>query len=173
MVENRSVTAEKVQSPRRQFEIPRPQQPTAFEHGRVVGRVCGILFDFVEKNELGVICGAATGFRTSGDSEALRSPDVAFVRADRVARIPVDGYADFAPDLAVEVVATDDSFSSVDDKVRCWLDSGSRQVWVLVPQTRRVIVYRGNQPLLNLGEADDVPGGDVLSGFRVAAGRFF
>jgi Uma2 family endonuclease len=75
------------------------------------------------------------------------------------------GYADVAPDLAVEVLSPDDRAGEVLAKVSDWLRAGCQLVWVIDPDRRVARVYRadGSESLTSGGAALD--GEDVLPGF--------
>jgi Uma2 family endonuclease len=47
-----------------------------------------------------------------------------------------------APDLAVEVLSPGDRYGDVLEKVREYLDNGTRLVWVIDPGKRTAVVYR-------------------------------
>lgn len=81
-----------------------------------------------------------------------------------------DTYIEIAPDLIVEVVSPSDIFSSIQRKVREYLDRGVRLVWVVDPENRELSIYRPQQRPLILTEGETVTGEDVLPGFtcRVA-----
>src|SRR5207249_4631011 len=101
-----------------------------------------------------------------------RYPDLAFVRKDRLpANLDTD--ADFAPDLAVEVVSGSDTFGDVDAKVRRYLDSGVRLVWLVDPVVRTVTSYAPDRPPRIYTEADDLAGEAVLPDLRIAVRTLF
>ena len=53
------------------------------------------------------------------------------------------------PDLAVEVVSPNDSFSDVEEKALAWLVAGTQVVWIVDPQ-RHVTVYRDRDDIVVL-----------------------
>ncbi len=63
--------------------------------------------------------------------------------------------------------------ATVAAKVLEWLDAGCRQVWVLYPKLRRVVVHLPDGVNRTLGEDDELDGGDVLPGFRVPVAELF
>jgi Uma2 family endonuclease len=89
--------------------------PTGFEHGIVSARIAQILNDFVRARGLGYICGAETGFILQRNPDTVRAPDVAFVRKEKVSTLPTS-FAEFAPDLAVEIVSPTDRSSEMEPK---------------------------------------------------------
>jgi len=147
--------------------------PSGFEHGRVVMRISGPIFEFVERHALGVLSGAETGFQISRDPDTVRAPDVAFLKADRVPATAIRGFFPGPPDLAVEVLSPDDRAGEVLAKVKDWLEAGCRRVWVADPATRTVTVYRSLSEIIVLGEADTLTGDDLLPGFKASVAEIF
>ncbi len=139
--------------------------PGGVRHGAVSLRLAALLHSFVSARQLGVVIESNTGFRLPGGN--VRSPDACFVAAGRFAegRLP-DGFADLAPDLAVEVISPGDRPRHVLDKVGEYLEAGVRLVWVIDPKRERAVAYRSLSEVRELGPADDLDGEDVLPGFR-------
>ena len=75
-------------------------------HGRVTARIAYVLRTFVERERLGEILVADTGFVLARDPDTVRGPDVAFIARERyeAAGDPPTAFPG-APDLAVEVVS--------------------------------------------------------------------
>ena len=149
------------------------EPPAGFEHGRRASRIDYHLRRYVEEHGLGEVCGAETGFILSTDPPTVRAPDAAFVAAARIPPGGVQGYFPGAPDLAAEVVSPSNSASEIQAKVFDYLDAGARLVWVVYPETRTVAVHRTRAEARFLTEADELDGGDVLPGFRLAVARLF
>ena len=148
--------------------------PTGGAHGALAVRIGRLLDEYVEANDLGVCCGAETGFILERDPDTVRAPDAAVVLASRVPASGVPaGYWPFAPDLAVEVVSPSDRLADVHVKIAEYFAAGTRLVWLVEPETRMVHVYRSQQQVEVLGTGDDLEGGDVLPGFRCPVSRLF
>jgi Uma2 family endonuclease len=148
--------------------MPPPKGP----HGACCFSIAFSLGGFVKANGLGVIFCNDTGFVTEHDPDTIRGADVAFWSRERLPTVP-DGYLPVAPDLAVEVVSPDDHFVRIQRKVAHYLTHGVRLLWVLDPDDRSLTVYRPDQPLRILGEADTVSGEDVLPGFSCRVSELF
>ena len=147
--------------------------PAGFRHGEIALEIGARLRNHVRSRNLGIVCAAETGFKLESDPDMVRAPDVAFIRKDRIPPPGFTGYPDFAPDLAVEVLSPGDSFSSIEEKMRCWLEHGSDEVWVIDPQNRRAIVYRKDSTILDLSCEDAIEGGSLLPGFQMQVGELF
>ncbi len=142
-------------------------------HGMVAGRVGRHLANFVDDRGLGVVLTNDSGFRLERSPDTVLAPDVAFVQKDRVPSEFAPGFFPGPPDLAVEVTSPRDSWGDVQEKALCWLEHGTRLVWVVDPKARRVTVYRGPLDVVVLSTADTLDGGDVLPGFELPVAKLF
>jgi len=127
----------------------------------------------VREHDLGLVVAAETGFTLARDPDTVRAPDVGFVSRERVPDPLPKGYAEFAPDLAVEVLSPDDRPGEVLAKVADWLNAGSRLVWVVDPDQRLVRVYRADGSESLLGAHDLLVGEEVLPGFACPVADVF
>lgn len=75
-----------------------------FSHGRVQAQVAAMLCGFADERGLGEVA-IGCGFRLS--DETVRTPDVVFIRHERVPLLELDRYPTVAPDLAIEVLSPD------------------------------------------------------------------
>src|SRR4051812_33598242 len=82
-----------------------PLTPVGFQHSAIVARLGNVLSNHVIHKKLGVV-GMGGGFNLHSEPETTRAPDVHFVSKERLAKtgIPTK-FADFPPDLAVEVLS--------------------------------------------------------------------
>ena len=138
--------------------------PAGTRHGLVSLRLAARLLTFVDANDLGYVLDSSTGFRLPGGN--VRAPDASFVARDRFESGIPDGFADVAPDLAVEVLSPDDRPRAVLDKVGEYLQAGARLVWVIDPRAGRAVIYRSLTDVHELKAGDDLDGEDVLPRFR-------
>ncbi len=147
--------------------------PGSVEHGKITLKAAFPLQTFLRKHPLGELFGNDTGFLLSRNPDTVRGPDIAFVRRERLANLPREGFFPGAPDLAIEVVSPNDLAQEVERKVQEYLTAGATLVWVLYPETRRVIVYRPSGEARVLGEQDTLEGTDVLPGFACKVEELF
>jgi Uma2 family endonuclease len=147
--------------------------PAGHEHGEIVFRLTGLLWQFLRDNPIGVAFGAETGFWIGSDPDTVRAPDVAFVSKDRAAEVTARrGFGRGSPDLVAEVVSPDDTYAEVDLKVDQWLGAGSRLVWVVNPRARKVLVRTPDSTVIR-SATDTLDGGEVLPGFSCAVAELF
>ena len=143
-------------------------------HGKIVMRLGGALFSFIEPRGLGTVLASDSGVWLERDPDTVREPDIAFTSVER---LPLDawntGYSEVVPDLVVEVASPSDSPREVHDKAYMWLGHGVRLVWVVHPGTRTVDVHRADRAVATLGEQDALDGLDVLPGFTCDVSAVF
>lgn len=108
------------------------------------------------------------------DRETLLSPDVAFVRAERVPTGEEHrGFLRLAPDLAVEVLSPSDSRAAALRKGLRYIEAGVRLVWLVDPLRRIIVVLTPDDLPITLREGDALNGGDVLPGFAAPVAEVF
>ncbi len=145
-------------------------------HGLITGRIHYRVADHVARHGGGEVLVGDTGFilRLPGDPDRVRGPDVSFISGGR---LPEGGlsvrFFEGAPDLAVDVLSPSDRSADVQQKVRDFLDAGSRLVWVVAPQARTVTVYRADGSARFLREQDTLEGEDILPGLAILLKEIF
>lgn len=177
MPETAAMTAEELlhlNMPNKRTELVRGalvvREPAGYRHGDVTVRITVAIANHVYAHQLGRVFAAETGFTLARNPDTVRAPDVAFIRTDRLLSPPPPGFAELAPDLAVEVRSPDDRAGETLAKVADWLNAGCRLVWVIDPQRAVARVYRADGGEAHLAAADTLDGEDVLPGFVVELG---
>jgi len=150
------------------------EPPAGMDHGRVASRITFLVTGYVDRNRLGEVFTADTGFVLFQDPPTVRAPDVAFVSRDRLPS-PEEfvGFGRLAPDFAVEIVSPSNTAAEILDKVEDYLEAGTRLVWVVEPRRRTVTEYRSRHEIRLLRERDAMDGHDVLPGFSLTVAELF
>lgn len=87
---------------------------------------------------------AETGFKITQNPDTVRAPDAAFVRRESIEKQGIPkGFWEGAPDLAVEVISPNDTYTEVDE----WLSAGCSLVWVVNPRRETVEVYQSPEDI--------------------------
>jgi Uma2 family endonuclease len=137
-------------------------------------RIASALENHCRPNDLGNVWAADLHVRCFADPGRFRKPDVTFVSRERFApEMLEEGALTIPPDLVVEVISPNDLAYDVEKKVREYLDTGVRVVWVVYPDLRRIGVHRADGTISGLGEADELSGEDVVPGFRCPVAALF
>jgi Uma2 family endonuclease len=115
----------------------------------VCSAVTGVLFAWIKAHAEFVVGSNEAGMILGGDT---RGADAAvWRRAD--ARAPTGRYRRTAPVLAVEVAGAEQHEAELRDKARWYLDAGVELVWIVLPESREVVVLsRTRDDRLRSGE---------------------
>jgi len=152
----------------------RKMPPAGSEHGNLAMEVGGQLWQHVKTHRLGKVFTAEPGFHLASNPDTVRAPDVAFVSQERIEEVGlVRGYWPGAPDLAIEVISPNDTYTEVEEKVFAWLDAGTRMVVVVNPRQQTVTVYRSRTEIANLTETDTLEGQNVVPGWTLPVKDLF
>ena len=84
--------------------------------------------------------------------------------------IPV---ASLIPDLAVEVLSTNNTRQEMEGKLDEYFEVGVREVWYVDPRLKRVRVYETRTNLRELTEADTLESRVALPGFSLSLKELF
>jgi len=144
--------------------------PTSAKHDQIViwlGRVIGPYAD-----DHGILTASQAGFRMSNRN--VRCPDFGFTRYDRFPNGEVpDGFVEFAPDLAVEIISPSEEPADMARKVAEYFASGARQVWHMFPETQTIKVFRSPADVATYQPDDTLDLNDLLPGFRRRVAELF
>ena len=168
-------TAEVAYETDREFEVVNgkleAKEMAGARHGGVTARLIGKLMNYVEQTMVGDIYTPDTTF-IIGANERL--PDISFVAAER---IPEDGEPEgiwkIAPDLAVEVISPNDFYEKVKHKLRDYFAAGVREVWLVSPENKEIVVHQSPTQSFTLNENDDLTSETLLPGFHCKISDLF
>jgi Uma2 family endonuclease len=139
----------------------------------VTSKISQSLWPQTEDRRLGALVNGF-GFLLTSDPDTVRAPDVGFISRERLdAAGNVPGYFPGAPDLVVEVIAPDDLYLDVHDKIADWLEHGTRVVFVVNPSRRTVAVHRRGPSFQILSVDDVLTAEDVVPGWSMAVRDLF
>jgi Uma2 family endonuclease len=140
-------------------------------HSRVARSVFTRLDAFLQSEGLREVYQEA-GYLLSYEPPTIRQPDVSVLSKARIDATPEDSYFEGAPELAIEIVSPSDAADELEIKVRQYLNTGAKQVWVLYPKSQDLHVFQPDRFFVL--KADEVlEGGDLLPGFAVKVSELF
>lgn len=151
------------------------REPASWRHGDIAARLLVAISNHLTAERRrngwtaprGRVVAAETGFTLYRNPDTVRAPDVAYIREERWQSLSNDGFAEFAPDLAVEVLSPSDRPGAVFAKLADWLDAGTLLVWIVDPARRVAHVHRADGSDAQCTADDALDGEDVLPGLRV------
>ena len=132
-------------------------------HNSIRDWLIALLLPFVRERHLGKVIGEQ---EYDFDRNA-HGPDVSFVGPDKVPLFEGRKRVQrFVPDLAIEIVSANDTFQALVGKKDRYRRCGTREVWIISPDSREVYVYseRGNQIMDENAELSTplIPGFQIL-----------
>lgn len=151
-----------------------PLSPAHGPASTVAANVLKLLILHVEPRRLGRVYGDNTGFALLGAQHTSRSPDVAFIRAER---LPPGGIGPgpirLAPDVAVEVLSPHESAAYLEERMADYREAGTSLIWVVDPRRRFASVHRHDAAAFTLREGDALTGAPVLPDFHCRVAELF
>jgi Uma2 family endonuclease len=114
----------------------------------------------------GQVFDSSGGFRLPNG--AIRAADAAWVKRDRLAKLPklVRGkFIPLSPDFVIEMISPSDQLSVARSKMHEWVEQGVPLAWLIIPDERLVEIYRPGQPVQSCPDVQEVRGEGALEGF--------
>lgn len=145
--------------------------PPGYLHARIQARAMVWLFAVAEASG-GTLLGDC-GFVLARDPDTILAPDLAYIEPERLGAGPPSGFLPFAPTVAIEIIAPDDTFALVERKADCYLAAGSRAVWVISPTRQRVMCFTPDGAVRVLGPDAILAGGQELPGLELPVRMLF
>ena len=151
-------------------ELTRP----GFEHGKICMEIGYLITEVARRNRAGLVIANDAGVSTQRDPDSVRGPDLAYYRADQVAKIGREKrYPAVPPDFVIEVRSPHDRWAEILEKVTEYLAVGVGIVVVLDPDPRSATLFAGDQAPRTLGPEDDLTFPGLLADFSVRVGAIF
>ncbi len=120
--------------------------PVGVLHHIIVSNVAWLLEIYVRKTGVGSVFPDGLIYMMGSEKQGLKNsfvPDVSFIHMDSIpADWEISKPYSGAPDLAVEVMSPDDKAPIIIQKVRTYLEKGTREVWVIYPESRELHQYQ-------------------------------
>ena len=123
---------------------------------------------WAKREGTGLVFGPSTGFNLPNG--ATRSPDIAWVRQNRLAALTDKQWQRFlplCPDFVLELRSPSDGLQRLVQKMEEYRENGAQLGWLLDPSTRRVYVYPSHSDVEILEEPTMLSGEPVLRGFTL------
>ncbi len=148
----------------------------AFE-GDVASLLTVILGGFVKAQRLGRVVSEML-FRLDPATGLSRRPDLAFLSYERWPagrRALREAAWEVVPDVAIEVISPTNLANDTQDKIHDYFRAGVRAVWVIYPRNELIHVYDSPTSIrvLRAESGDDLDGGAVVPGFKLALNTLF
>jgi Uma2 family endonuclease len=142
--------------------------PAGSESGARNAELTHQLVEWAHRDGSGIAFDSSTGFTLA--NSAMRSPDMAWMRAERWSTLAKSERLKFAricPDFVAELRSPSDTLPALQAKLREYIENGARLGWLLDPDPRTVHVYRPGQAVEILVNPLELSGELVLPGFTL------
>lgn len=147
--------------------------PASFGSSWLGGMLFRLLLQEGQDRGLGWAAPADAGFILFRDRQTVVSPDAAFVRRERMPDPNIIGFADLAPDFAIEVISPTDRLADARRKAELYIRAGTDLVWLVDPKRRQVTIYQQDAPpITRVGDAE-LTAAPVLPEMRVSLSDLF
>jgi len=116
--------------------------------------------------QMGKVFDSSTGFVLP--NEAKRSPDASWVPIAEWEALSSEERQEFpplCPSFVIELRSRMDRLSTVQEKMREYIDNGAKLGWLIDPRSRRVEIYRTGQEVEIVDAPASLSGEDVLPDF--------
>ena len=140
----------------------------------IAGRLQNRLGPHVEMRKLGHVM-PENLFVFDVQADERRRPDVAYFSAEQWPLdrpFPETGDWAIVPELTVEIISPTDIFAQVLAKLEEYFDFGVKQVWLVVPNVRKMYIYDAPNQVRVLSDADTLDN-TVVPGFTLKVGELF
>ena len=140
----------------------------------IAGRLQNRLGPHVEMRKLGHVV-PENLFVFNAQTDERRRPDVAYFSVEQWPLdrpLPEAGDWAIVPELAVEVISPHDVFAQVLAKLQEYFDYGVKQVWLVVPNVRKMYVFDSPTQVRIFSDADTLDN-TVVPGFSLKVGELF
>lgn len=107
-------------------------------HGKIQMCFGAKLFSYFESNPIGLVASEVIHRLWPDNPHEGRLPDISVILNEYLDE--EERYPNRAPDIAIEIISRDDTWTEIYDKVRLYLEKGSQQVWIVDPYEKGVMV---------------------------------
>lgn len=129
---------------------------------------------WAEKDGTGLGFDSSAGFTLSNG--AMRSPDAAWIKAERWNALTMEEQASFAPicpDFVIELRSASDTLSGLQTKMQEYIENGVLLGWLIDRKNQTVYIYRPYQEPEILENPSQVSGDPELPGFSLPMAKIW
>jgi len=142
--------------------------PVGWETSNKNALIVTALYLWSKQNGTGFVTDSSAGFILPNG--AVRSPDAAWTRSERLAELSPDmlhRFLPLAPDFVIELRSQSDRLGDLQAKMAEYSENGVALGWLIDPSLRQVHIYRLGQSVTILDEPDMIAGEPELAGFEL------
>ena len=140
--------------------------PTGGETGNRNIEISYQIQSWSRSNKSGIAFDSSTGFKLPNGAD--RSPDAAWIPLEKWKNLTEkerQRFVPLCPDFVIELRSKTDSLKSLQDKMKEYIENGTRLGWLINCQDRQVEIYRQGKEVEILDYPQTLSGENVLLGF--------
>ena len=140
--------------------------PTGGETGNRNSSINYQLYAWNLKNKLGITFDSSAGFTLP--NKADRSPDASWIPLEKWNNLTPQQRQKFlplCPDFVIELRSPSDSLKTLQNKMKEYLENGTKLGWLINPKAKQVEIYRQGKEVEILDNPTTLSGEDVLPDF--------
>ena len=140
--------------------------PTGGETGHRNLKIIQKLANWTDTNQRGIAFDSSTGFKLSNGSD--RSPDASWIPLEKWNNLTPQQRQKFlplCPDFVIELRSPSDSLKTLQNKMKEYLENGTKLGWLINPKAKPVEIYRQGKEVEILDNPTTLSGEDVLPDF--------
>ncbi|WP_107666282.1 Uma2 family endonuclease [Cyanothece sp. BG0011] len=140
--------------------------PTGGETSNKNSDIIYQLYAWNRKNKLGVTFDSSGGFKLPNGAD--RSPDASWIpieKWDNLTSQQRQKFLPLCPDFVIELRSPSDSLKTLQNKMKEYLENGTKLGWLINPKAKQVEVYRQGKQVEILDNPTTLSGEDVLPYF--------
>ncbi|MEA5532892.1 Uma2 family endonuclease [Crocosphaera sp. XPORK-15E] len=140
--------------------------PTGGETGNRNIEIAYQLQSWSRQNKLGIAFDSSTGFKLPNGAD--RSPDASWIplkKWNSLTSKQRQKFLPLCPDFVIELRSPSDNLKTLQDKMKEYLDNGTKLGWLINPQDKRVEIYRQRKEVEILDNPQTLSGEDFLPDF--------
>ncbi|GBF82459.1 Uma2 family endonuclease [Aphanothece sacrum] len=140
--------------------------PTGDETSYRNGRLTQQLFNWSDQDQRGIPFDSSAGFILPNG--ATRSPDAAWIpleKWNKIDRHKREKFSPICPDFVIELRSPSDNLKPLQEKMKEYIENGTRLGWLINRQDRQVEIYRQEKEVEILDNPNSLSGADILNGF--------
>lgn len=150
------------------------EKAMGLDESRICMMLGAYLVMFVEEHRLGFVTGEAGAYRMK--TKKVRMPDLSFVSTSNVnnqkTHVKDTPIGTMPPDLTVEILSKSNTKSEIELKLKEYLATGVKLIWIIDPRKRTVTIHRADGTSEVLDHKGKLNGETVLPGFKLEIGKF-
>ncbi|MGH7492765.1 MAG: Uma2 family endonuclease [bacterium] len=140
-----------------------------YAHGLIHSNLDYALRHYLKSRPIGYVSIDANFRLWPNRPRESRAPDLSFILKERLPQ-DLTRFLPMAPDLAIEILSPDDTFARVMEKVDAYLQQGAQIVWIVIPDTREVLVCTSQG---KYSVRDRLTAPELLPGFELQVPEIF